>query len=295
MKKIIIFGTGEFGKNAFKYYSKNSFIKVLAFCDNNKDRYNQKLFNTKIISPEILTKTCFDYIYIASSFDNEIYKQLIDMNIKKEQIRILNISEVTPKLSHGNRLSLAEELMLFIAYLLNEYNIDYHIDHGTLLGIIRDNSLMPWDIDVDFACKSQDIDSVLNILNSNLIKFNSQYCQTNNWKYSLHNCYLSTEHFNKSLPMVIKIFNESKEEITNMFFLDIEFKYKYLNSIYWSIGSRVLKVEEKICFPSTSIKYKGKILNIAKCSEDYLTILYGDWKKVVKNWSYNEFDTKKKT
>ena len=36
-------------------------------------------------------------------------------------------------------------------YLLNKHNIKYWLCHGTLLGIIRDKELIPWDHDIDIA------------------------------------------------------------------------------------------------------------------------------------------------
>ena len=35
--------------------------------------------------------------------------------------------------------------------ILNEYKINYWICHGTLLGIIRDKKLIPWDQDIDIG------------------------------------------------------------------------------------------------------------------------------------------------
>ena len=35
--------------------------------------------------------------------------------------------------------------------LLKKNNISYWLCHGTLLGIIRDNDLIPWDHDIDIA------------------------------------------------------------------------------------------------------------------------------------------------
>ena len=35
--------------------------------------------------------------------------------------------------------------------ILTDNNINYWICHGTLLGIIRENRLLPWDNDIDFA------------------------------------------------------------------------------------------------------------------------------------------------
>ena len=35
--------------------------------------------------------------------------------------------------------------------LLNENKISYWVCHGTLLGLIRDGNLIPWDHDIDLA------------------------------------------------------------------------------------------------------------------------------------------------
>ena len=35
--------------------------------------------------------------------------------------------------------------------ILTDNNINYWVCHGTLLGIIRENRLLPWDHDIDFA------------------------------------------------------------------------------------------------------------------------------------------------
>jgi phosphorylcholine metabolism protein LicD len=38
-----------------------------------------------------------------------------------------------------------------VAQILNDNKINYWLCHGTLLGIIRENRLLPWDHDIDFA------------------------------------------------------------------------------------------------------------------------------------------------
>ena len=37
------------------------------------------------------------------------------------------------------------------AQILRENNIDFWLCHGTLLGIVRENRLLPWDSDIDFG------------------------------------------------------------------------------------------------------------------------------------------------
>ena len=57
------------------------------------------------------------------------------------------------------------EVFIKVAKLLRDNNINYWICHGTLLGVIRDNMLLPWDHDIDFAVWADEIskDQLLDI------------------------------------------------------------------------------------------------------------------------------------
>lgn len=41
-----------------------------------------------------------------------------------------------------------------ICHILNELEVDYWITNGTLLGVVRDKKLIPWDSDADFIVKN---------------------------------------------------------------------------------------------------------------------------------------------
>ena len=59
-----------------------------------------------------------------------------------------------------------------IANLLNKHNItDWFIAYGTLLGIIRENSCIHGDDDVDIICNINDYDNIKQILTQNGFKF----------------------------------------------------------------------------------------------------------------------------
>ncbi|MBL0709298.1 MAG: LicD family protein [Sulfurimonas sp.] len=288
MKNIIIFGAGEFGKDAYRFYQAQSNVNIIAYSDNNSDIHNTTFFDIQIIPPSEISNLNYDEVAIASSFDDEIYKQLLSINIDKNKINILNLNKIKVQLK-GDRLSLAQELMFDIAELFNKENISYHIDHGTLLGIIRDKSLMPWDIDVDFAVLAEDKNIIINTLEIFLKTYSSQYCTANNWKCSIHNCKMTLNKQEEELPMVIKVFNQSDDKTSNSFFVDIELKYQHNNHLYWMVGSRKLSSPQDICFPSSSFIFKDKKLKVPKKTKQYLTLLYGDWMKVVKEWSYDRY------
>jgi phosphorylcholine metabolism protein LicD len=289
MKNIIIFGTGKFAEEAFHFYNLQDKINILNFSDNDKAKQNTFFNNIKVIKPTDILNIPFDEILIASSFDDEINTQLLNMGIDKKKIITLNLNEVKTKLIHGDRLALAEQLMIDISKLFNKKNISYHIDHGTLLGIIRDNSLIPWDIDVDFACKSEDKNIVLDTLKQFFKTYKSTYCADNNWRCTLHSCKIFLNNHEDNIPMVIKVFNDTNDITSNSFFVDIELKYTQDENLHWMVGSRQLFIPTKICFPTTSIQYKNTTICIPKETTQYLKSLYGDWKKVIKEWSYNQY------
>ena len=45
--------------------------------------------------------------------------------------------------------------------IFNKLRINYWVCQGTLLGIIRDRSLIPWDPDIDFAVVEKSFDEKL--------------------------------------------------------------------------------------------------------------------------------------
>tara|TARA_B100000787_G_scaffold147844_1_gene119017 strand:- start:409 stop:1113 length:705 start_codon:yes stop_codon:yes gene_type:complete len=53
--------------------------------------------------------------------------------------------------------------------LLNKHEIPYWVCHGTLLGLIRDGSLIPWDHDIDIAIWAGDFSkqSLIDLMNDN--------------------------------------------------------------------------------------------------------------------------------
>lgn len=81
---IIIFGTGSTADTVVDFLNKN--VNILAFSDNNDLKWGGTFKGKDIVSPKKIKEFSYDYIVIASQFNEEIYNQLLDMNIKKENI-----------------------------------------------------------------------------------------------------------------------------------------------------------------------------------------------------------------
>lgn len=86
--KILIFGTGSAAGSFIEEceeYFKN--IEILAFVDNNIKKIGNKFKEKIIISPENIFKYNYDAILICSTYEEDIYQQLIiDIKIYEENI-----------------------------------------------------------------------------------------------------------------------------------------------------------------------------------------------------------------
>lgn len=287
MKNIIIFGASLFGEKVFNYYKDNKDIHITFFCDNDISKHNTMLFDKKIISPAELLKNNFDEIVIASSYEKEIKEQLLNMKIDENKITIFHTNTEELQLKNDNLLSISQSLMLDIAELFNENHINYYIDHGTLLGLIRDNKILPWDIDIDFAIASQEKESIIKLLDSYLPKYKNEYCSINNWEYFINKEILDLDKNIKQV-MYITIINNIKEKKTTIG-LDIHLKYSDNEKIYWKVAQRRLFATKAFCFPTIDFIFKTKKLKIPNDANNYLKELYGDWKTPVKKWDYSKY------
>lgn len=91
MKGIIIFGTGDYGKLAFYFYS--SRCNIICFVDNDRKKQGSKWNNIEICSPDILKHMVNPTVIIAVSeaYHKEIEKQLYE-NYGIRQVATFSVS-----------------------------------------------------------------------------------------------------------------------------------------------------------------------------------------------------------
>lgn len=83
--KSIVFGATESAKDIYDWIRKD--FQIIAFCDNNRDKWGKYLQGEKIISPEELSDFDFEFIIIVSTSSLYIIKdQLMQSGIKEEKI-----------------------------------------------------------------------------------------------------------------------------------------------------------------------------------------------------------------
>lgn len=83
MKRVLIFGTGKTSYNVIN--SINDDVKIVGYIDNDESKLGFK-DSYQVISPDEIEKFKYDYIIIASQYEEEIFNQLREMHIDEKKV-----------------------------------------------------------------------------------------------------------------------------------------------------------------------------------------------------------------
>ena len=178
----------------------------------------------------------------------------------------------------------AIKMLRKVCRILDENKIPYILEGGTLLGIIRENRLLPWDNDLDLTIIEEDMDKVLN-LKSQLwwagYKIRSRKSKTD------------MPHFSTGSVRLLKIKTKYLFFASGIGLMDIFVKKKIGEKYYWVVGKKdhVLKSVPSHFYENfTRYNFNGYDYSIPADYEDYLTYRYGDWRETVKDYDFKKDD-----
>ncbi|MGG7147248.1 D-alanyl-lipoteichoic acid biosynthesis protein DltD [Clostridium butyricum] len=81
---IIIFGTGSTAEHFCENLNKD--VNIICYLDNDNLKWNKEFKNKLILKPDEVKNITYDYVIIASQYNNDIFSQLIELNVRENKI-----------------------------------------------------------------------------------------------------------------------------------------------------------------------------------------------------------------
>lgn len=271
--KIIMFGASNGGRLFISYANKNKKYEILAIADNDVSKQGAYFHGYPVIAPAEISNYEYDYIMITSIFVLQIQDQLInELKVAKSRIKAIPKSVLFSEKSYRpfedkKTMELARRTLLFIIDLFEANDITYFIDHGTLLGIVRDGDIIPWDDDIDFSVYSDDLDKLIVCLRESI----SRFPMNEELKWEANISYKR----NGLLDSIEIIFNHNNDVGIKYFSISITPNYFEDGFAYQSVSY----APERFFKSVQHINYMGRMVSVPYDYEEYLEFHYGDWKK----------------
>ena len=184
----------------------------------------------------------------------------------------------------GNVEKKARKMLKDVCGILDNCGIPYTLEGGTLLGIIRENRLLPWDNDIDITVTEEHLDSIIR----------------NKWKFLIRGYRLKIRrtvfekpHFPAGSVRLINVLTTKNFFSKGISLCDIFVKRKHNDDYFWLVGGSdtVLKSAPSRFYEELKRhKFNNYQYLIPLKYDEYLTHRYGDWKTPVKEYDYKKDD-----
>lgn len=280
--KALIFGAGAAGAAAYHHVSRTH--EIIGFVDNDPNKTGTLLHERPILSPSSITELVFDRIFIASEYFEQIARQLQEtLGLPPETITVLPASALSDfSIGNGSNRQLAEQVLFTVTDILQQQDIPYYVDAGTLLGIVRDNALIPWDTDLDLALPASHSESCYQALTTALPAL--ARLTDCSWQIAWHT---ATTAFGPIRPGDLRCLkltpHASQATLPN---LDVFIKYIEGKTMYYVLASRGFIMPAAHIEYLESTLFNGRRLNVPGQPRTYLERHYGkDWHIPSKDWN----------
>lgn len=158
--------------------------------------------------------------------------------------------------------------------------VDYWLESGTLLGVVRENRLLPWDHDVDITIRMEDLPKIERGLKLFRLKYGYRVeCVRNR---------ADAFPLKKGSIRLIKV--QSRKygilPLPGTAQLDIFVKIRHNDRMYWAIRNRALKsAPAHFTDELKKIDFNNKTYNIPADARGYLAYRFGDdWETPKKDY-----------
>lgn len=280
---VVIFGASLSGRSALSAISEQ--YEVLAFVDNDSKKHGANIQKIPIISPSDIASLQPDKIVIASEFFEQIQQQLKQLvpQIVVEVLPARLIKPIQLKNSHRQGQT-AVDLLLMLSKNLKLQDVPHYIDAGTLLGVYRDNALIPWDDDLDFSVNADHLTHTIKVLEQQLPKM----FEITGVTWTLHK-YINQQTYGAVPIGAIRALKLLPDDDSGDF-PGIDFFVKYIQgeSMDYCLASRGFRMPSNHFSNMQNHTFAGGEVYLPNAVEAYLEGHYGDWQTPQENWSLND-------
>lgn len=186
----------------------------------------------------------------------------------------------------GKTRNIAYRMLHNVCGILTEEDIPYVLEAGTLLGVIRENRLLPWDTDVDLTITAEYVGSLEKVI-QDLEKIGYR-CKIRKYNQDLG-------PFTKGVPRIVKVQTRKFYFFKGYSLLDIFIKYKLGDKYYWMIDDKnpvIKSCPAEFYENRVAHEFDGKLFKIPAKFEDYLEYHYGkNWRTPIKEWDFRLDDS----
>lgn len=177
----------------------------------------------------------------------------------------------------GKRYLRARQLLSDVVGQLEALGMRYHLEGGTLLGLVRDGDLIPWDDDLDISLPSE--------LAEAFVERAAWPLRLRGWRVSVHRFERDGIGWRQGQIRIIKIRNRRWLFLRGSLCLDIFPKYAVGQDVLWTAKKKIMRVAARFYQGCGWISFQGRKLAIPVQHEEYLALKYGDWRIPVRQWN----------
>ncbi len=176
----------------------------------------------------------------------------------------------------GAVLEQARALLLTVARALDRAGLHWHLEGGTLLGIVRDGDLLPWDTDMDVSVQADDAPHLMKVLREAL-----PWAQ---WRLAPRRFAADGPAWRRGQLRLLKVASRRFGFLDGALRLDVFVKYLADGHVWWQAEEKVMRVPAMLYAAHDVIPWRGGTLRAPADHQRYLTLKYGDWRRPVREW-----------
>jgi lipopolysaccharide cholinephosphotransferase len=282
--RVILFGASKAGEN---YLNNHPDVDVVAFADNDSAKHGTTFFGYPIIAPTDIATYHVDSIVITSQWVDQIFNQLSQqMDIDESKIVVPSKQSVKAALpfDHPTTRAFAQSVLRTLNQYIRAKGVAMCLDSGTLLGAVRDQDLIPWDDDIDFAIDKENFEK----LQASLPELHTLL--SNRFDINWHITIITVNGLDSCINLE---FTNSTNSHFIPFDISIQ-RRESINGLSELLSSGGLFFAPAKHFDSYEpITFLGETFLAPYDAEGFLTFMYGHWQTPKKTTRITEYENRR--